>query len=50
MYYASNHLFKTNDYGHSWETISPDLSQEKSGQPESLAARSRRSSRRSGAA
>ncbi|MFY9748817.1 MAG: glycoside hydrolase [Acidobacteriaceae bacterium] len=36
MYYASNHLFKTNDYGHSWETISPDLTQEKSGQPESL--------------
>jgi photosystem II stability/assembly factor-like uncharacterized protein len=36
MYYASNHLFKTNDYGHSWETISPDLSREKSGQPESL--------------
>jgi photosystem II stability/assembly factor-like uncharacterized protein len=36
MYYASNHLFKTNDYGHTWQTISPDLSQEKSGQPESL--------------
>jgi photosystem II stability/assembly factor-like uncharacterized protein len=38
MYYASNHLFKTTDYGHAWETISPDLSQEKSGQPESLPA------------
>ena len=37
MYYAANHLFKTTDYGHTWETISPDLSQEKSGQPESLA-------------
>ncbi|MGB9031732.1 MAG: glycoside hydrolase [Acidobacteriaceae bacterium] len=36
MFYASNHLFKTNDYGHSWESISPDLSQEKSGQPDSL--------------
>ncbi len=36
MYYASNHLFKTDDYGHTWQTISPDLSQEKSGQPESL--------------
>ncbi len=37
MYYAANHLFKTTDYGHTWETISPDLSREKSGQPESLA-------------
>jgi photosystem II stability/assembly factor-like uncharacterized protein len=36
MYYASNHLFKTSNYGHTWQTISPDLSQEKSGQPESL--------------
>jgi len=36
MYYASNHLFKSADYGHSWQTISPDLSQEKSGQPASL--------------
>jgi len=38
MYYATNHLFKTNDYGHTWQTISPDLSQEQSGQPASLAA------------
>ncbi len=38
MYYASNHLFKTSDYGHTWETISPDLSQEQSGQPQSLPA------------
>jgi len=38
MYYAANHLFKTTDYGHTWQTISPDLSQEKSGQPASLAA------------
>ncbi len=38
MYYAANHLFKTTDYGHTWQTISPDLSQEKSGQPESLPA------------
>lgn len=37
LYYASNHLFKTTDYGHTWETISPDLSQEHSGQPASLA-------------
>lgn len=36
MYYASNHLFRTSDYGHSWQSISPDLSQEKTGQPESL--------------
>lgn len=38
LYYAANHLFRTTDYGHTWETISPDLSQEKSGQPASLAA------------
>ena len=38
LYYASNHLFKTTDYGHNWESISPDLSQEHSGQPASLAA------------
>ncbi len=25
MYYAANHLFKTTDYGHTWQTISPDL-------------------------
>ncbi|MFP5226153.1 MAG: WD40/YVTN/BNR-like repeat-containing protein [Acidobacteriota bacterium] len=38
LYYAANHLFKTTDYGHTWQTISPDLSQEKSGQPASLSA------------
>ena len=38
MYYAANHLFKTTDYGHTWQTISPDLSREKTGQPESLPA------------
>ena len=37
MYYAANHLFKTSDYGHTWQTISPDLSREHSGQPASLA-------------
>ncbi|MGA8531303.1 MAG: glycoside hydrolase, partial [Acidobacteriaceae bacterium] len=36
MYYAANHLFKTTDYGHTWETISPDLSREHTGQPASL--------------
>jgi len=36
MYYAANHLFKTTDYGHTWQTISPDLSREESGQPASL--------------
>jgi len=36
MYYAANHLFKTTDYGHTWQTISPDLSQENTGQPASL--------------
>jgi len=36
MYYAANHLFKTTDYGHTWQTISPDLSQETTGQPLSV--------------
>jgi photosystem II stability/assembly factor-like uncharacterized protein len=36
MYYAANRLFKTTDYGHTWEIISPDLSREKTGQPASL--------------
>jgi photosystem II stability/assembly factor-like uncharacterized protein len=36
MYYATNHLFKTTDYGHTWETISGDLSQDKTGQPASV--------------
>ena len=38
MYYAANHLFKTTDYGNTWQTISPDLSREKSGQPATLPA------------
>jgi photosystem II stability/assembly factor-like uncharacterized protein len=33
LYYAANHLFVTTDYGHTWKTISPDLSQEATGQP-----------------
>ncbi|HKF47695.1 MAG TPA: hypothetical protein VKB38_10090 [Terracidiphilus sp.] len=37
LYYAANRLFETTDYGHTWQTISPDLTQEKSGQPASLA-------------
>jgi photosystem II stability/assembly factor-like uncharacterized protein len=36
MYYAANHLFKTTNYGHTWQTISPDLSREHTGQPPSL--------------
>lgn len=36
LYYAANHLFRTTDYGHTWQTISPDLSQETTGQPASL--------------
>ena len=36
MYYATNRLFKTTDYGHTWEMISPDLSQEHPGWPASL--------------
>ena len=38
MYYAANHLFKTTDYGHTWQIISPDLSREKTGQPPSVPA------------
>jgi photosystem II stability/assembly factor-like uncharacterized protein len=38
MYYAANHLFRTTDYGHTWQSISPDLSQEKTGQPATLPA------------
>ena len=37
MYYAANQLFETNDGGATWNTISPDLSQEQAGQPASLA-------------
>ncbi len=36
LYYAANHLFKTTDYGHTWQSISPDLSQETTGQPPSV--------------
>jgi photosystem II stability/assembly factor-like uncharacterized protein len=36
LYYAANHLFKTTDYGHTWQTISPDLSRDKTGQPPSV--------------
>jgi len=38
LYYATNVLFETKDYGRSWQKISPDLSREHSGQPASLAA------------
>jgi photosystem II stability/assembly factor-like uncharacterized protein len=37
LYYAANRLFRTTDYGRTWQTISPDLSQDKSGQPATLA-------------
>jgi photosystem II stability/assembly factor-like uncharacterized protein len=37
LFYAANVLFETKDYGKSWEKISPDLSRQHSGQPESLA-------------
>jgi photosystem II stability/assembly factor-like uncharacterized protein len=36
LYYAANRLFRTTDYGHTWETISPDLTRETTGQPASL--------------
>ena len=36
MLYAANVLFETKDYGKSWQKISPDLTREHSGQPESL--------------
>jgi photosystem II stability/assembly factor-like uncharacterized protein len=36
LYYAANMLFETKDYGKSWQTISPDLTREHSGQPASL--------------
>jgi photosystem II stability/assembly factor-like uncharacterized protein len=38
LYYASNVLFETKDYGRTWETISPDLSREHTGQPATLPA------------
>jgi photosystem II stability/assembly factor-like uncharacterized protein len=36
LFYASNVLFETKDYGASWQKISPDLSREHTGQPASL--------------
>lgn len=38
LYYAANRLFRTTDYGRTWQAISPDLTREKTGQPETLAA------------
>jgi photosystem II stability/assembly factor-like uncharacterized protein len=36
LYYAANVLFKTSDGGNSWQTISPDLTRENPGAPESV--------------
>jgi len=36
LYYATNVLWDTKDYGKTWQAISPDLSREHSGQPASL--------------
>jgi photosystem II stability/assembly factor-like uncharacterized protein len=36
LYYATNFLFKTTDGGHSWQTISPDLTRPAPGIPASL--------------
>lgn len=36
LFYATNVLFSTRDGGATWQTISPDLSREHSGQPSSL--------------
>lgn len=36
LYYATNVLWETKDYGRAWTKISPDLSREHSGQPASL--------------
>ena len=38
LFYAANVLFETRDYGKTWQHISPDLTREHSGQPESLPA------------
>ena len=38
LFFASNVLFETKDYGKSWNKISPDLSREHAGQPASFAA------------
>jgi photosystem II stability/assembly factor-like uncharacterized protein len=32
LYYAANHLFKSTDYGKTWQIISPDLSRDTTGQ------------------
>lgn len=32
LYYAANRLFETKNYGHTWKTISPDLSRKTTGQ------------------
>jgi len=36
LYYAANVLFKTTDGGNSWQTISPDLTRENPGAPQSV--------------
>ena len=36
LFYATNVLFETRDYGKTWQKISPDLSREHTGQPASL--------------
>jgi photosystem II stability/assembly factor-like uncharacterized protein len=36
LYYATNVLFKTTDGGHSWQTISPDLTRKDPGVPPSV--------------
>ena len=38
LYYAANRLYKTSDYGHTWQAISPDLSRPNTGQPASVPA------------
>ena len=50
LFYAANMLFETKDYGKTWQTISPDLSREHTGQPPSLKALSEKDvARRRGA-
>jgi photosystem II stability/assembly factor-like uncharacterized protein len=36
LFYAANVLFETRDYGRTWQKISPDLTREHSGQPDSI--------------
>jgi photosystem II stability/assembly factor-like uncharacterized protein len=36
LFYAANVLFETKDYGRTWQSISPDLSREHTGQPSTL--------------